>query len=668
MKKTIKWVSIILGSLVAGVILALLIIPFFINVQKYRPQIEKMASASIGRPVAIGGDIRLSLFPWAGLSFSDLRIGNPPGFQQKDFVVVKSFEARVKLLPLISKEVQIKRFVVQDPRIVLERRKDGLGNWQGIGGAGSEKVKKEESAGKTETPTGLPIKSLTVGEFAITGGRILWIDDASAERREVSDLNLRLEEVSLDRPIHLTLSARLNQQPVSVTGEVGPIGKDPGKGSLPLNLLIKAFNQLNMGLKGSIRDYGSAPQFDLSLQLAPFSPRKLFSALEQKFPIETADKSALNSVALKAKLQGDHKKIRISDGVLDLDQSKMAFSMQAKDFDKPDVAFNIDLDRIDLDRYLSPPPEKAGGAEKKAESPQAERKKTDYTPLRKVVLDGILKIGTLKAKGLTVQDVNLKVTGKNGLFDLDPFDLKLYQGTASIKAALDVRANVPKSRVRLDASGIQAGPLIKDYMKKDFLEGILQARADIGMKGDDAEGIKRSLNGNGDLLFKDGAIVGIDLVGMVRNAAAAFGLAEAGQPQPKTDFAELHVPFAITNGVVKTSNTTLLSPFLRVAARGDADLAREDLDFRIEPKFVDTLKGQGDTMQRSGITVPVLVTGTFSAPKFRPDLEALVKQGVKKGIEKELPKLLKGKGAKEINPEDLQKAAEGILKAFPLGK
>ena len=620
--------------------------------------------------MAIGGEIRLSLFPWAGLSFSDLRIGNPPGFQQKDFVVVKSFEARVKLLPLIAKEVEIKRFVVQDPRIVLEKRKDGLGNWQGIGGARSVKVEKKESAGKTETPAGLPIKSLAVGEFAVTGGRILWIDDARAERREVSDLNLHLEEVSLDRPIRLTLSARLDQQPVSVAGEVGPIGKDPGKGSLPLNLSIKAFNQLEIGLKGSIRDYGSAPQFDLALQVAPFSPRKLFSALGRTFPIETADQSALTSVALKAKLQGDPQNIRISDGVLEIDQSQMAFSVKAKDFDKPDVAFNIDLDKIDLDRYLPPPQQKAGGAEKKAEPPQAEKKKIDYTPLRKVVLDGSLKIGTLKAKGLSVQDVNLKVTGKNGIFDLDLLTLKLYQGMASIKAALDVRGSIPKSRAKLEASGIQAGPLIKDYMKKDFLEGILQARADIRSAGDDAEGIQRSLNGTGDLLFKDGAIVGIDLVGMIRNAAAAFGLAEAGQPQPKTDFAELHVPFTITNGLVKTSDTTLLSPFLRVAAMGDADLARENLDFRIEPKFVGTLKGQGDTMLRSGITVPVLVTGTFSEPKFRPDLESLVKQGVQKGIEKELPKLLKGKGkgSQEINPEDLQKAAEGILKAFPLGK
>ena len=235
----------------------------------------------------------------------------------------------------------------------------------------------------------------------------------------MSDLNLRLEDVSLDRPIPLTLSARLDQQPFSVAGEVGPIGKDPGKGGLPLNLSIKAFNQLEIGLKGSIRDYGSGLQFDLALQLAPFSPRKVATALGQTFPLVTADQNALNSVALKAKLQGDPKNIRISDGVLDLDQSKMAFAVKAKDFDKPDVAFTIDLDNIDLDRYL-PPSEKAAGAEKKAESAKAERKKTDYAPLRKVVLDGALKIGTLKAKGLTVQDVNLKVTGKNGIFDLDP--------------------------------------------------------------------------------------------------------------------------------------------------------------------------------------------------------------------------------------------------------
>ena len=673
MKKTLKWVSISLGGLVVIIILALLIAPMFIDVQKYKPQIQKYASEAVGRPVTIGGNLSLSLFPWAGLSFSDLRIGNPPGFQEKDFVSVKSFEARVKLLPLIFKDVQVKRFVVEDPRIVLEKNKTGQANWEGIGKpagkAAPEPAKKEEKPGEVPRREGLPIKSLAVGEFAISNGLILWLDDATAQRKEVSDLNLRLQDVSLDRPIHLSLSAKLDKQPISLEGNVGPVGKDPGKGTIPIDLAVKALTQLDMSMKGTLKDPASAQQFDLAFQIAPFSPRKLLAAMGQTFPVVTADPKALDSVALKANLKGDPKNIQISDGVLDLDESKMAFSVRAKDFDKPDVGFNIDLDKIDVDRYLPPPSEKKPAeGEKKAEPPKPEAKeKTDYTPLRKVVLDGAVKIGTLKARGLTLQDVNMKVMGKNGLFNLDPLSMKLYKGEMSIKGALDVRKDTPKSQAKLDAAGIQAGPLIKDYLKKDFLEGTLQSKVDISMEGEDPEGIKRTLNGQGDLLFKDGAIVGIDLAGMVRNVASTFGLAEKAQEKPKTDFAELHVPFTIANGLVKTPDSTLLSPLLRVAAKGSADLVKEDIDFRVEPKFVATLKGQGGAMERSGIMVPVLVTGTFSSPKFRPDLAGMLKQGLEKGLPKPSD-VLKGQGIQGTKPGDLQEKAKDLFKGLPLGK
>ena len=672
MKKVLKWFSIIIGGLAAVLVLAIFIVPMFINVRKYKPEIENFAAQAMNRPVAIKGNIDLSLFPWVGLSFSDLHIGNPAGFQEKDFVVVKAFEARVKVLPLLSKKVQVKRFVVEQPRIFLEKRKDGRGNWEGLGNASGkprrEQAKKGTPPKAGEASEGLPIQSLAVEEFAVTNGRILWIDDAQAERREISDLNLRLQDVSLDRAIHLALSANLDKQPISLKGDVGPLGKSPGKGSIPLNLTIKAFNQLEVDLKGSTTDPASTQAFDLTLQIPPFSPRKLMAALGKPLPVATTDPKALTSVALKARLTGDPGSIRISDGRLDLDESKMAFSLQVQEFAKPDVAFNVELDKINVDRYLPPPSEKnPRTAEEKTPPPDAMGKKTDYAPLRQLVLDGTLKIATLTAKGLTIQDVNARVTGKNGLFKLDPLSMKLYKGSLSANGAFDVRQDTPQSRAKLDADGIQAGPFVKDFMKKEIVEGTLQLKADLRMEGDGAERIKRSLNGQGDLLFKDGAIVGIDLAGMVRNAAATFGLAAKGQEKPKTDFAELLIPFTATDGRVKTADAKLLSPLLRVAANGSADLVKESLDFRIEPKFVGTLKGQGDTTARSGVMVPVLVSGTFSAPRFRPDLESLLKQG----IPKELPKasdLLKGLGPKGTESKELQEKANKLLKGLPFGK
>jgi len=660
MNKAIKWILMVGGGLIVLVIAALLIIPMFVDVQKYKPELEKRVAEATGRPFTLGGDLSLSLFPWAGVSLSDLHLGNPPGFQEKDFLFVKSFEVRVKLLPLISKEIQVKRFILEGTRIVLERRKDGRGNWEGLGKPSKEKEKLPEK----KPSEGLPIKALAVGEVAITDGSALWIDHVKGERREISDVALRLDDVSLDRPVHLTLSAQLDGKPLSLEGDLGPLGKDPGKGIIPLDLSIKALKQLDMRLKGKLTELVSRKQFDLELNVSPFSPRELLASLGQKFPVSTADPKALTRVALKAKLKGDPENISVSDGALDLDESKLTFTVKAKDFSRPDVAFDLNLDTIDLDRYLPPPSKKKADEEKKkAEAPKPDRKKMDYTPLRRLILDGAIRVGKLKARDVKIQDLSMKVTGKDGLFNLDPLALNLYKGGMSVRGAFDVRKDVPKINMELQAKGIQSGSLLKDLLKKDFLEGTAQSRVAISMVGDDAEKIKSTLNGNGDFLFKDGAIVGIDLAGMIRNIKSIFGLAEKDKKKPRTDFSELHSPFTITNGVVNTSNTSMSSPLLRVLAAGKADLVKEDLDFRVEPTFVATIKGQDDTKQRSGITVPVLVTGSFNSPKFCPDLKGMVKNAL--GDPSKLKEILKGPGKETGESAPKEEKLKGLLKSLP---
>jgi AsmA protein len=178
------------------------------------------------------------------------------------------------------------------------------------------------------------------------------------------------------------------------------------------------------------------------------------------------------------------------------------------------------------------------------------------------------------------------------------------------------------------------------------------------MSGDDAAVIKKTLNGSGQVLFSDGAIVGIDLAGMVRNVTAAFGLQQKRAQRPRTDFAELSAPFSIRNGVVHTPQTRLKSPLIRVIAAGDANLVKETLDFRVEPKVVATIKGQGDKDQRSGLMVPVLVSGTFSKPKFTPDLAGMAKKQLEETI------LGSGQDEQKLDKKNLEETAKGVLKGI----
>jgi AsmA protein len=212
--------------------------------------------------------------------------------------------------------------------------------------------------------------------------------------------------------------------------------------------------------------------------------------------------------------------------------------------------------------------------------------------------------------------------------------------------------------VNLDVENIQAGPLLKDVLEKDVLEGKTNAQVSLSMSGDNAAMIKKTLNGNGQVVFNDGAIIGIDLAGMIRNVKAAFGLEQKPAQRPRTDFAELNAPFSIKQGLVHTPQTSLKSPLIRVTAAGDANLVNETLDFRVEPKVVSTIKGQGDAEQRSGLMVPVLVSGTFSDPQFAPDLAGMAKKQLEQTI------LGTGQGDKTIDKEGLEEAAKGALKGL----
>ena len=667
MKKAIKWLLIVAGSLVALVIVALFVIPMFVDIQEYKPEIEKKVSEVTGRPFTIDGELKLSLFPWVGLAFSDLHLGNPPGFQEKDLLSIKSFEVKVKLIPLISKHIQVKRFIVDGLRLVLEKSKDGRANWEGLGKPSSEAPKETPD----EEGEAFSIEGLAVGVFSVKKGSILWIDGVKGERKKISDVTLEMKDVSLDQPVQFTFSTNLDGNPLELKGKVGPLGKTPDEGTIPLDLTLKTLKTLVVGIKGNIAGLSTRQEFDLAIKISPCSPRKIMSALGGDFQIKTADSEVLKRVALQARVKGNPKRVSVSDGLFELDDSKMTFSVSAKDFSKPNVAFALQLDQIDLDRYLPPSGEKKPAEKNKQSSPQtAEKGKTDYAPLRKLVLDGKIRMGAVKAHGAKIQDLYLKISGKRGLFKLDPLTLKLYQGGVSSKVVLDVRKDTPKSSIALQAKGIQVNPLLKDLMDKDLLEGTAQATLNIALKGDEGEKIKRTLNGKGDLLFKDGAIKGIDLAGMVRNTAAAFGLAEKGKEKPRTDFSALHAPFTITNGLVDTKKTTMVSPFIRVLAKGKANLVNETINFRIEPKFVATLKGQGATEKSSGITVPILVSGSFSSPQFRPDLEALLKQRLKQGLpdSSELNDMLKGKGSKEGEGKSLEEKAKGLLKGLSLGR
>jgi AsmA protein len=697
MNKPVKYFLIAAASLGILIIAGVLAVVMLVDVERYKPEIEQFVTEKTGYPLTLGGEIELSVFPWIGLSFTDLQLGNPDGFVSKNFVHVEDFQARLKVMPLLSRKVEISKFVVKEPQIYLEKNPKGIWNWQKLTESGSKAPSSEPTAtpadggtGETETD-GFVLESLVVEEFSITDGMVVIDDLENKMKHEVSGFNLQLDDVSLDTPIKVSLLAQLDGKPISLNGTVGPVGTDPGAGKLNLDLVIQALDKLNVQTSGYVEDINGQMKYNLDLKVEPFSPKQLYSSLGMTFPVTTSDSDALEKVSMQAHVAGDTKQAVLSEAVVVLDDSSITLDATAKDFAKPDLALNLAVDAIDLDRYLPPAgtektpapgkstTESAGkpsskdtaGTSGAASSGKTASGRTaeagtgiDYEPLRKLVLKANMKVGEMKVHGGTLNNLALDLAGRNGIFTINSFGTELYEGNIAATGNLNVQKNMPVSALDLVLQNVQVGPLLKDFAKKEIIEGVLKAEIDISMKGDNADRIKKSLNGKGDLVFQDGALIGLDLAQMARNIKSGFTLEQQGE-RPKTDFAELHVPFTITNGLVNTSETAMRSPFIRVTATGDVNLVNEALDLKVKPTLVGTIKGQGDEAQRSGLTIPVLVGGTFDKPKFTADLESLVKERMP--TEEELGEMIKSGKIPAERKEQFEKEVEeakGLLKGL----
>ena len=685
MIRFLKWI-ILTACILAGLVIgAAVLVPMVVDVKDYLPDIDAMVTRQTGRKFTMGDDVKLSLFPWAGIRLSDLTLGNPEGFEgigQESMITVKSFEVRVKVLPLLSKQVEVAKFIVDSPRFVLVKNKAGQGNWEQFGAADTpdstadDQTKAgqpaQDTSANTQTKgTALPIESIAVEQFAVINGFLSYEDKGSGLSKQISDINLDLSGISLDKAIAVSFGAKVDGKSISLTGTAGPLGQNPGAGDIDFDLVAKAMDLLSLSLKGKVIKPMTEQAVDLAIDLAPFSPKKLFAALGQPFPIEPRDAAVLDKLSLKAAVKGSAQAVTVSDGVLVLDDSTMNFSARAQAFEKPDLKFVLSLDKIDVDRYLPGASQKSSGgpapakAEPKARAAGKKSSKTttvDYAPLRRMVLDAKVTIGSLKVSGLSMANITAALTGKDGVFTLDPFSMDLYRGKAGLTAKVDLRKNRPKTNVHLTTSKVQAGPIVRDSTGKDIIDGALNSNIALSMSGDTPDLIKKSLSGKGKLEFADGAIVGFDIPGTIRNAKASIGLGEAVTQKSRTDFASLTIPYTASGGLVKINDASLVSPLLRLVANGQTSLVKENLDFRIEPKLVATLKGQGDTKDRSGLQIPLVVSGTWTKPKVRPDLEAMLKSRLP-GTD-DLKQLIKGGGSGSGGKTDIEDTAKGLLKGL----
>ncbi|MBF0324870.1 MAG: AsmA family protein [Alphaproteobacteria bacterium] len=633
-----KKLLIALGVLVVLVIGALVALPMFVPAEKIKDELIAQVKTATGRDLSIQGKVSVSAFPSLSVQVSNVALSNPAGFSTKDLVRLGALDVQLKIMPILSGKVEVDSFVLVDPAITLEVDKQGRANWvfdkpAGAKAADPMPTPKQQPAAGGGAPT---VPDIALGDVRITNGKLTYIDGPAGTKEEVDAINLAVNLKSLADPLTAKGSLKWHAKVIDLALMVAKPKAVIEGGTTQADISVSA-ETVKLSYKGDVTG-GKAAGIKGVLDLAVPSIRNLAQWATGK-PLEMAG-TGLGPLAIKGNLAAGGTKVALTgtDIAIDAIKAKGDFAVDTGGV-RPALKGKLDVEMLDLNPYLPPEqPAKAGGGGGQAPAGGGKAAKSDWSDdpidasgLKAADVDFALSVGGIKVRKIQVGKSALHVGLKDGRMVADLTELALYKGSGKGRIGLD--GSQPGAG--LDASftlkGLQAEPFLTDAADFNRLDGTGNFDIQVAGKGRTQRQLISDLDGKGAVSFLNGSIKGINLAAMVRNVTTAF--TGGAKEMEKTDFAELGGTFTITNGIVSNHDLSMKSPLLRVEGKGTVEMPPRTVHYRIEPKAVASLEGQGGKADAAGISVPVIVEGPWDNLSYRPDLAAMVQGAATKAVE-----------------------------------
>ena len=305
MKKIGIGAGILLVFLMAGA----LIVPGFVDWNKYKSQIEMTASDLSGRDVTINGDISLSILPSPSFSAEDVSVSNVEDGEAKNIISLKSVDVNVAFFPLLRSDIQVKKFILVEPIIAIEVDADGRGNWE----FGSSTDADNTSSSTTE---------LSFEQFQIENGQISYQNLATNQQELLRTINASVTMDSLQGPFEVQGNARYKNLPVSTEVMLGVMRE--GR-KVPVNISAGLLDgEVQLKFSGAVLMDETSPQVEGSVNVDAGDIGDLFLALSLLDPENTnqAKKVYNQPLSLESKVAYGGDAIKISELAFEMGESR----------------------------------------------------------------------------------------------------------------------------------------------------------------------------------------------------------------------------------------------------------------------------------------------------------------------------------------------------------
>ena len=365
-----KFVYAVLVLLVL-VVAALFIVPSVLDWERFKPEITERLEAITGLEIAIDGPLAVSILPTPTIKAADLRIVNAPGAVAPDMARIVSLDLTLALGPLLGGKIAVTSLEMVEPVIELQRLADGRPNW--LFEPETDPTVETSASGEPEAAA---LGLTRIDSATITNGTIVYRHADDEPPARIDGIDAAISARSLDGPFRGEGNFAVRGRAIKFQLATGTVGEDR---TLPVSFEATFGGERGNALfEGILNGIDGMPAFDGSVR----SEAPDFGALLNALAVDLGSLPAAplgSEFSAKGEFSVRADTISARELQVRLGESQANGTLSWQGGDVPRLAAEIDLNRIDLDRFLPDDgkPKPAGSAGSGSEPQTAEAAGSD---------------------------------------------------------------------------------------------------------------------------------------------------------------------------------------------------------------------------------------------------------------------------------------------------
>ncbi|MGE0485528.1 MAG: AsmA family protein [Gammaproteobacteria bacterium] len=583
------------------VIVAVLLATFDAN--RYRDDIARAASAVTGRRVVIAGDIALAPGLAPALTVSGVQLGNPDWASAAEMAHIGHAAARVRLLPLLRRRIEIVRLELRDVSLNLEHDASGRRNWTFTANAAA--------ATHDAAAPHLAVDEIELADIAVS-----YQADGQAPR----PFTLRQAEVHRrdDGSLRYTARADLGDTPLHIGGRLPDL--DRLQSGAPAEFEFRAsYDALRLTVEGELAEPAALRGIAARFRLEATTLAQLGELLGRPLP-------DLQRPRIEGTMNGDlDGRLRLEPVTIDIGPSALAGQLDINlDGPRPRLAGRLDARLIDVEPFV-------GTGRPAVDAP-------GLVPALPLALPGLARFDIAVTGGidvlrltptLSLRAVDYDVSIADGALALRRFTAAVAGGKVEASGTLLADASPPRLVQRLRLSGMSLTPLVSDAEARNVIGGNLDLVVDFDGSGTTLAAAAATAQGS-----LNARVEGLE----IRNRSADFasadlllGLFEAINPLARGSDA-IRVECAVANFPLRdgrlesATGLGIRTHRLNILGGGRIELPGGALDLAVDPK-----PREGIGLNAAALADFVRVGGTLREPVVTTDAQGLATAGLKTG-------------------------------------